>query len=171
MHKEVKANFSGFDGQPMLDKDKLYAILNDTIGYSNSAGGADIAVMVSTGSAVIGTLAGVVSGIKASKQNQEAIDNQKELDDAQLELMTEAQKKEFELMEKKVNAETTPEQQVWSNPDLSQTEKIEAVAQIREALGDTSGGGEEKKGGVPIWVWAVGGIVVLGGVMMMMRKK
>jgi hypothetical protein len=113
---------------------------------------------------LVGTLAGVVSGIKASKQNQDAIDNQKELDDAQLELMSDGQKKEFEIMERKIASELSPEQQIWSNPDLTQDEKVEAVAQVREALGTEPPAQEGAKKGmnmlyIGLGLLAVGGIV------------
>ena len=173
LHDKVKANFTGFDGEPMLDKDKLYALLNEGLGYSNALDPATL-TMISTGAGVVGTLAGVVSGIKASKQNQEAIDNQKDLDDAQLKMMDEGQKKEFELMEKKINAELSPEQQIMSNPDLTPQEKVEAVAQVREVMGNTMPQTETDSGkifGLPKMAVILGGVAVVGlGIFAMTRR-
>ena len=175
LHDKVKANFTGFDGEPMLDKDKLYALLNEGLGYSGFSPDPATLTMISTGAGVVGTLAGVVSGIKASKQNQEAIDNQKELDDAQLQLMDEGQKKEFELMEKKINAELSPEQQIMSNPDLTPQEKVEAVAQVREVMGNTMPQPESDSGkifGLPKMAVILGGVAVVGlGIFAMTRRN
>ena len=176
LHKEVKANFTGFDGQPMLDKNKLYALVNEGVGYSNLVIDPATLTMISTGAGVVATLGGVVAGIKSSKQNQDAIDNQKELDDAQLELMSDGQKKEFEIMERKIASELSPEQQIWSNPDLTQDEKVEAVAQVREALGtEPTAQPETDSGkifGLPRMAVILGGVVVAGlGIFAMTRGR
>ena len=63
-----------------------------------------------------------------------------------------------------------PEEQIWNNSELSQTEKIEAVKQVREALGDTTGGAEEKKGGInPLYIGL--GVLAVGGIIFAMTRR
>ena len=68
-----------------------------------------------------------MGGIKASKQNQEAIDNQDENDKKQIEMMGDSEKAQFELAEKQIEMAQNPEEQIWNNSELSQTEKKHTI--------------------------------------------
>ena len=167
LHDAVKSNFSGANGEVLVDRDKLMALVNEGIGYSNIEPAT--LTMIATGSGVVGTLAGVVGGLKASKQNQEMIDNQDENDKQSLEMMGDSQKAEFELMEKQIEQQLNPEEQIWNNPDLSQEEKIKSVKAVREALGDTTGEDAQKGGINPLYIGL--GVLAVGGIIFAMTRR
>ena len=145
-------------------------MVGQSVGYYNDGGAISVPTMVATGSTVIATLTGVLTGIKASKQTDEQLKNEKEASDKQLEMMDEQQKAEFELAEKQIAQQLNPEEQIWNNPELSQTEKVESVKQLREALGDTTGGANEKKGGInPLYIGL--GVLAVGGIIFAMTRR
>jgi hypothetical protein len=149
--KYVKKNFSGAAGIE-IDKDALYADLNEMQGYSNlePVSTATAAAMTAASSVIvmIGTQIGKAGETKAMKEETE---RQSKLDDEQVKLMAQQQgideeqmKRQLDMEENAIMAELDPINQIMQNPDLTPSEKAEAVKQVKEGL-ETKGKRDIKK--------------------------
>jgi hypothetical protein len=143
--------------------------LEDGSSFSNLGGVDDavIAVWVGIGASVVGAMTGVVATIKNSKATQQALAEEKRVNSEMLALQTEAQTFEQD------QTMTSPEAEIYANPDLTPVEKANAVKSIREAL-DPEGDGFGGKINKPISPLIIGALVVGGlfamGVLSKLKK-
>lgn len=143
--------FSGAAGIE-IDKNALYADLNEIQGYSNlePVTTATAAAMTAASSVIvmIGNQIGKAGETKAMNLETERASKR---DDAEVKLLAEQQgineqqmKQKLDIEEKAMMAELDPINQIMQNPDLSAAEKAEAVKEVKSAL-ETKGKGNLKK--------------------------
>ena len=144
--------FSGAAGIE-IDKDALYADLNDAHGYSNAvcAGACIIASYVASAATVVAAVGNTIGKVGENKAMSEETKRAKERDDAEVKLMAqqagineEQMKRKLDMEENAIMAELDPINQIMQNPDLSPAEKQEAVKQVKEGL-ETKGKKNLKK--------------------------
>ena len=101
--------------------------------YSNVAESVVIGAWVGSASAVLGALAGIISkGIESADQKK-MLKAEAEKTDKELASLSESEKKQIELAEKKLKAESDPKDIILKNDNLTPAEKKEALAVIDEA--------------------------------------
>ena len=139
--KYVKKNFSGAAGIE-IDKEALYTDLNEMQGYSNlePVSTATAAAMTAASSVIvmIGTQIGKAGETKAMNAETERASKR---DDAELKIMADQQgidaeqfKQQLDMEENAIMAELDPINQIMQNPDLTPSEKAEAVKQVKDGL-------------------------------------
>ena len=138
----IKKNFSGAAGIE-IDKNALYSALNEAHGYSNAvcAGACITASYVASASAVIGTIGSTIGKVGETKAMRDETERQSKLDDEQVKLMAQQQgideeqmKRQLDMEEQAIMAELDPINQIMQNPDLTPSEKAEAVKQVKDGL-------------------------------------
>ena len=143
--------FSGAAGME-IDKDALYADLNEAHGYSNIEPATTITAAVITSAAtIIAAVGSTIGKVGENKAMKEETKRAKERDDAEVKLMAqqagineEQMKRKLDMEENALMAELDPINQIMQNPDLSPAEKQEAVKQVKEGL-ETKGKKNLKK--------------------------
>lgn len=150
--KYVKKNFSGAAGV-VIDKNTLYADLNEAHGYSNAvcAGACIVASYIASAAVIIQAILGLIGKVGENKAMKEETQRMKDRDEKELELMAKQQdisKQELEARidkeNKAIQNELSPINQIMQNPDLSPEEKKLAAAEVEKALA-TKGGREINK--------------------------
>jgi hypothetical protein len=177
---KVGSSFTGADGSFSyhLNREKLnselikmYSESRDEESFENvEPTTTSVAVAVSSATAIIGTMAGILSGVKANKNQEKALKDaqaEEERSNKEWEAMaTQKQKEELRLAEEQIKAQTNPKNAIMNNPDLTTEEKKEALQVLDESLAneDTS---KTKK-----WLTYAGiGLVILLGIGFIMRNK
>ncbi len=178
--KQVGSKFTGADGSVSykLDRSKLNRELVKMFGesidedtYANvEPTTTSVAVAVSTGGAIVGTMAGILSSVKANKNQEKALKEaqaEEERSNKEWEEMASAKdKEELRLAEKQIESQTNPKNAIMNNPALTNEQKKEALKVLDESLAveETT---KSKK-----WILYVGlGLVALLGLGLIMRKK
>ena len=147
----VNKNFSGAAGVE-INKDALYADLNEAHGYSNVEPATTITAAVITSAAtIISAVGNTIGKVGENKAMREETARQQSLDDEQVKLMAQQQgideeqmKRQLDMEENALMAELDPINQIMQNPDLTPSEKAEAVKQVKEGL-ETKGKRDIKK--------------------------
>lgn len=178
--KKVGSSFTGADGSLsyQLNKDllnreiiKMYSESRDDESYGNiEPTSTSVAVAVSSATAIVGTMAGILSGVKANKNQEKALKEaqaEEERSNKEWEAMaTEKQKEELRLAEEQIKAQTNPKNAIMNNPDLTTEEKKEALQVLDESLANEETSKTKK------WLTYAGiGLVVLLGIGYLIRKK
>jgi len=173
--KKVGKSFTGADGttQYELDRRKFNkAILQmnaESISekeYDNVFFTASMGVAVGSATAIIGTMAGILSGIKGNKIQEKAMkDSQKETNRQNKEFekqSSEKTKQELKLAEQQIQSQANPRNSILNNPALSNAEKKSALAVLDNALAVEDGRKSKK------WMLYAGaglvGLLVLWGI-------
>ena len=129
MGAETESSFSSFNGT-YIDEDTNYSNLDP-------ASATGVSLWVGSASAVLGALAGIISkGIESADQKK-MLKAEAEKTDKELASLSESEKKQIELAEKKIVAETDPRDLILKNENLSPAEKREALAVIDDATSKT----------------------------------
>ena len=123
-------------------------------------------VAVGSATAIIGTMAGILKGVKDSKTQEKAMkDAQKETNRQNKEfekMASKKQKDELKLAEKQIQSQANPKNAILNNPALSNAEKKSALAVLDNALAVEDGRKSKK------WMLYAGaglvGLLVLWGI-------
>ena len=163
--EEVMGNFSGFNHKSNFFNSSY--IDTDT-NYSNvdPASAGAVSIWVGSASAVLGALAGIISkGIESADQKK-MLKAEAEKTDKELASLSESEKKQIELAEKKIVAETDPRDLILKNENLSPAEKREALAVIDDATSKTDSSKMKK-----YLIYGAIGIVLLVVIFQLTKKK
>ena len=163
--EEVMGNFSGFNHKSNFFNSSY--IDTDT-NYSNvdPASAGAVSIWVGSASAVLGALAGIISkGIESADQKK-MLKAEAEKTDKELASLSESEKKQIELAEKKIVAETDPRDLILKNENLSPAEKREALAVIDDATSKTDSSKMKK-----YLLYGAIGIVLLVVIFQLTKKK
>lgn len=177
--KKVGSSFTGADGSVsyQLNKDllnreilKMYSESRDNESYGNAVETATLSIAIGSATAIIGTMAGILSGVKANKNQEKALKEaqaEEERSNKEWEAMaTEKQKEELRLAEEQIKAQTNPKNAIMNNPDLTTEEKKEALQVLDESLANEETSKTKK------WLTYAGiGLVVLLGIGFVLKKK
>lgn len=179
--KKVGSSFTGADGSQgyQLDKTrlnreimKMYEMSMDEEEMDNVVVTTATATAVGTATAIIGTMAGILTGVKGNKIQEKALkdaQNETNRQNKEFEKMaSEKQKQEVELAEKQIKAQTNPKTAIMNNPALSNQEKAEALKVLDDSLAvETETKGKGKK-----MLLMVGlGLVAVLGLVFVLKKK
>lgn len=160
--EEVMGNFSGFN-----NKVNFFAgsYIDSDTNYSNAAP-LVIGAWIGAGGTVIGALAGIISkGIESADQKK-MLKAEAEKTDKELASLSESEKKQIELAEKKLKAELDPRDLILKNENLSPAEKREALAVIDDATSKTDSSKMKK-----YLIYGAIGIVLLVVIFQLTKKS
>ena len=129
MGAETESSFSSFNGT-YIDEDTNYSNLDP-------ASATGVSLWVGSATAVLGALSGIISKGIESKDQKKMLEAEAEKTDKELASLSESEKKQIELAEKKIVAETDPRDLILKNENLSPAEKREALAVIDDATSKT----------------------------------
>ena len=172
--KAVKSNFSGANGY-QIDVDKLNALVrqtNDEVNENDEyhnvvcAGACITASLIATGGTVIATIGSLIGRGMESKALKEQMVHEEKENKKQMKYMSEKDKKEMEIADKQIKAQLDPRNQIIQNDKLTKVEKKEALAELDKVLGTDDARSKKK-----IMLFAGIGLVVVGVVAMLIRKK
>ena len=167
--KKKKRGKKGFDGSNFVDTDALYRDVRENLdsmeefyntGYAEGA----VAGYVALGLSVLGAIGNQISRVKLDKREQAQVDNAKDIADKELATLSEGQRKELEILEKQVISASDPRNQIINSPDLSPSEKDEALKVLDNSLGRTSTSKTKK-------YLLIGGGVLVGIVVILFAVK
>ena len=120
-------------------KFKKFVNFNNDSDYWNydpvTIGGVAVGVWVGLAGTIIGAMASIISNIQVGKQQKRQIAHEKAQTDKELATLTQIEKSQIALAEKKIASESDPIKTIANNPNLSAQEKAEAIKLTREALG------------------------------------
>jgi len=164
--KEVMGNFSGFN-----TKSNFFtgSYIDSDSNYSNIADGGvgeAVGIWVGLASAVIGGLSGIISKGIESKDQKKMLQAEQEKTDKELASLSETEKKQIELAEKKLKAEADPRDLILKNDNLTPAEKREALAVIDDATSKTNSSKMKK-----YLIYGAIGIVLLVVIFQLTKKK
>jgi len=138
--KLVKYTKKGFDGSYFIDTEKLNRDIHDSLenneNYDHFTGFDDITIAgwVAMGSSVVGAITGVVASVKTNKRQDAELQLQKDIANKELDLLSDAQKKQIALAEKQITNELDPRNQILNNPDLTNQEKQASIKLLDDTL-------------------------------------
>ena len=160
--KRKLASYSNFsaDGSVSVDMERLnrdVAKMQDNFEYYNAVDPATLSIAIGSGATIVTTMAGILSSVKADKRTREALKNEREKNDREMDLMEDVAKKQLELAETKVINSLDPRTQILNNPNLTGEQKKQGIKEIDEALGDDK---EPKGKGMGNKMLIGGGILV-----------
>jgi len=163
--EEVMGNFSGFN-----TKSNFFtgSYIDTDTNYSNvdPASAGAVGIWVGSASAVLGALAGIISkGIESADQKK-MLKAEAEKTDKELASLSATEKKQIELAEKKIIAETDPRDLILKNENLSPAEKREALAVIDDATSKTDSSKMKK-----YLIYGAIGIVLLVVIFQLTKKS
>jgi hypothetical protein len=137
--------------------------------YSNIADGGvgeAVGIWVGLASAVIGGLSGIISKGIESKDQKKMLEAEEKKTDKELASLSETEKKQIELAEKKLKAEADPRDLILKNDNLTPAEKKEALAVIDDATSKTDSSKMKK-----YLIYGAIGIVLLVVIFQLTKKK
>lgn len=164
--EEVMGNFSGFNTKSNFFNGSY---IDSNTNYSNivePASASAVGIWVSAGASVIGALGGVISkGIESADQKK-MLKAEAEKTDKELASLSETEKKQIELAEKQLKAQSDPRDLILKNENLTPAEKREALAVIDDATSKTDSSKMKK-----YLIYGAIGIVLLVVIFQLTKKS
>ena len=164
--EEVMGSFSNF-----YNKSNFFtgSYIDSDTNYSNvvdPASAGAVSIWVGAGASVLGALAGIISKGIESKDQKKMLEAEEKKTDKELASLSETEKKQIELAEKKLKAEADPRDLILKNDNLSPAEKREALAVIDDATSKTDSSKMKK-----YLIYGAIGIVLLVVIFQLTKKK
>jgi len=164
--EEVMGSFSNF-----YNKSNFFtgSYIDSDTNYSNvvdPASAGAVSIWVGAGASVLGALAGIISKGMESKDQKKMLEAEEKKTDKELASLSETEKKQIELAEKKLKAEADPRDLILKNDNLSPAEKREALAVIDDATSKTDSSKMKK-----YLIYGAIGIVLLVVIFQLTKKK
>lgn len=107
----------------------------DTYNYPTGVEEVAIGTWIGLGSAVLGAIGTITSTAITSKQEKKATESAERVAKEELKQLSEADKRASDLELQRLKASTDPKTTILNNPELSETEKREALKTLDEAEG------------------------------------